>query len=117
MFQLNLKVFLLSTSSCGVKIACTRRKSDITQPAAQSPESPQSPGSVDNPWLRSTTKTVSSGQALSFTDIMLDEIQQKETLDRVTNKPLALIQVWSVSLSLSLSLCVCVCVKSHCYGE
>ncbi|KAK2162357.1 hypothetical protein LSH36_100g11000 [Paralvinella palmiformis] len=79
-------------SSCGVKIACTRRKSDITQPAAQSPESPQSPGSVDNPWLRSTTKTVSSGQALSFTDIMLDEIQQKETLDRVTNKPLALIQ-------------------------
>ena len=58
------------------------------------PRTPTSPREGENPWTRRSSES----QTVKFSSIVEDEIQQRESLMRATNKPLALIQVWPVIL-------------------
>ena len=64
----------------------------MTSPRVE-PTSPRSPDS--NPWkaLPSPTPDVKPAKTVSFTEIIQDETKQKESLQKVANKPLHLIQV------------------------
>ncbi|XP_061171196.1 inhibitor of Bruton tyrosine kinase-like isoform X2 [Saccostrea echinata] len=62
-------------------------------------ESPAtSPQSVDNPWIRAPSVQSPTGASVSFSDIVQDEIQKRESLARVTSKPLGLIQIEELAI-------------------
>ena len=61
---------------------------------ATSPVSPTSPNDHENPWTRRSSES----QTMKFSAIVEDEIQQRESFVRATNKPLGLIQVFTFSL-------------------
>ena len=52
----------------------------------------------DNPWQR--RQKPAAARAVSFTEIISDEMEQKATLVKLTNKPLHLIQVNGVILGV-----------------
>ena len=59
-----------------------------------SPVTPTSPNDHENPW----TIRSSESQTIKFSAIVEDEIQQTESFVKATNKPLALIQVFTFSV-------------------
>lgn len=76
-----------------------------TTPSPTSPVPASSP--PDNPWQRFAAASPPAGASasVSFTDIVRDEIHQRETLEKATQKPLHLIQVCSRGLScMSINL-------------
>ena len=76
----------------------------MVRPKSESEMPPQSPSSpVENPWGAVVSPNPDKPATLlpknlSFTEIIREEQQQRETLVRATNKPLALIQVCKVLL-------------------
>ena len=58
--------------------------------ASTGPKTPTSSREGENPWARRSSES----QAVRFSSIVEDEIQQRESFVRATNKPLALIQVY-----------------------
>ena len=84
--------------SWGLPVPVGRRSGDEKSVLAESPSSPK-----DAPWCQNVAaeqgKASGGSKAVRFSDIVLDELQQNETLVRTTNKPLALIQVSLVTSS------------------
>ncbi|XP_056015291.1 inhibitor of Bruton tyrosine kinase-like isoform X2 [Ostrea edulis] len=64
----------------------TRQQSEEGAPAT-------SPQTADNPWSRASSVQSPTAPSVSFSDIVHDEIQKRESLVRVTSKPLGLIQI------------------------
>ena len=91
------------------------RISSQPQATPMSPTEPLSASSppAENPWQRFAPTSPPGGAAASvcFSDIVQDQIEQKHTLERASQKPLHLIQVGLRLVSGSAA--VCRCVRGH----
>ncbi|XP_025096853.1 inhibitor of Bruton tyrosine kinase-like isoform X2 [Pomacea canaliculata] len=75
------------------------RPASLTVP---SPSSPGLPAQPSNPWHRSvypSSPPENAATSLRFSDIVRDELQQKDTLEKTVQKPLHLIQMEEEAMS------------------
>ncbi|CAH1798653.1 unnamed protein product [Owenia fusiformis] len=74
--------------SWGLPTSSVQSQKDSNENEVAIPTSPP-----ENPWQRPLANVAATKKSLSFSDIVHDEMIQKQTHDRTTNKPLHLIQI------------------------
>ncbi|KAK7483280.1 hypothetical protein BaRGS_00025447 [Batillaria attramentaria] len=87
---------------CSVSWGLPARSVHQAQPTSPTPTSPVPASSPpDNPWQRFAPASPPEGAtaSVSFSDIVQDQIHQRETLEKATQKPLHLIQMEEQAMS------------------